>query len=391
MARQPKPWYRKDRKVWCVTVHGVRHVLGPKRKEAFEQFYALMREPRAEPQPVAADGDLAAIFDAFLEWTERNRSAATLEWYRYRLQAFVDAYPELTVLSIKPHHVERWAGTAEHSVTTRRNSMRAVKRCLKWAVAQGYLDSNPIERLEIPSGRSREVYIPPEEFATFVTAVPDRQFAELLTVTYETGCRPQESLRVEARHVDVKHSRWVFPASEAKVKTQPRVVYLSPTALTITKQLMKLHPTGPLFRNANGKPWTKDSVGCAFDRLNIRLGKRALAAADERHDVAEIEAFARTLKPTRSVRGVSVPKSKADLLMEARRKLLDRKARQAAPRCSLYALRHSWATNALKRGVDALTVAILMGHRDPSTLARTYQHLSHHPEHLLAEARRAIG
>ncbi len=33
-------------------------------------------------------------------------------------------------------------------------------------------------------------------------------------------------------------------------------------------------------------------------------------------------------------------------------------------------LRHSWATHALERGVDALTVVILMGHRDPSTLAK---------------------
>jgi len=48
-----------------------------------------------------------------------------------------------------------------------------------------------------------------------------------------------------------------------------------------------------------------------------------------------------------------------------------------------------WATNALKRGLDSLTVAILMGHQDPSMLAKVYQHLSHNPEHLLDQARRA--
>ena len=61
------------------------------------------------------------------------------------------------------------------------------------------------------------------------------------------------------------------------------------------------------------------------------------------------------------------------------------------PNYSLYALRHSWATHALQRGVDSLTVAILMGHQDPSMLARVYQHLSLNPSHLLEQARKAVG
>ena len=58
---------------------------------------------------------------------------------------------------------------------------------------------------------------------------------------------------------------------------------------------------------------------------------------------------------------------------------------------ALYVLRHSWANHALTRGVDALTVAILMGHRDPSTLSRTYQHLTQNPAYLLTQAKRATG
>lgn len=84
-------------------------------------------------------------------------------------------------------------------------------------------------------------------------------------------------------------------------------------------------------------------------------------------------------------------KTKSELKAEAKRKAVQRRCRELVPSLSLYALRHSWATNALQRGVDALTVAILMGHKDPSTLARTYQHLSHNPEHLLEQARRAAG
>jgi site-specific recombinase XerD len=68
-----------------------------------------------------------------------------------------------------------------------------------------------------------------------------------------------------------------------------------------------------------------------------------------------------------------------------------RLAESKAPKYSLYTLRHSWATHALERGVDALTVAVLMGHRDPSTLAKVYQHLSQNPDYMLEQARKAAG
>ncbi|MCA9231062.1 MAG: site-specific integrase [Planctomycetales bacterium] len=386
MARQPKPWYRKDRKVWCVTINGQRHTLGRNKKQAMEQFRALQRQPR---RVRVATTMLVAIVDEFLDWVSRNRSEATFEWYRCRLQDFVDTYPDMYVEELKPHHVEKWAGIPTHSVTTRRNQMRSVKRCLKWAVAQGHLQDNPLAHMEVPSGQSREQYVPPDEFHRFLDYVTDENFANLLTVTYETGCRPQESLRVEARHVDLDHARWIFPPREAKVKSMPRVVYMSEHAAEVSGQLMKKWSTGPLFRNARGKPWNKDSVGCAFDRLQIKMGKAELKRTGEVLNENAVAEFAKTLNKVRVVRGVKVPKTPADLLCEAKRKLTQRRARQLAPRYSLYALRHSWATNALQRGVDALTVAILMGHKDPSTLARTYQHLSHNPEHLLNQARKA--
>lgn len=76
---------------------------------------------------------------------------------------------------------------------------------------------------------------------------------------------------------------------------------------------------------------------------------------------------------------------------DAKRKLTFERARELGIRFSLYSLRHSWATNVMKRGVDALTVAILMGYKDPSQLAKTYQHLGHNPTHMLVQARKEAG
>jgi len=272
MARQPKPWYRKDRKVWCVTINGKRHSLGRNKKKAMEQFRALIKQPRPV-RLVTTSPPLVAIVDEFLDWVARNRAEATFQWYQGRLQAFVDRYPDITVEQLKPYHVEKWAGNPCHSTATRRNKMRSIKRCLKWAVTQGYLAASPIANLEVPSAQSADAYLSPDEFARLLNYVPDPRVADLLIVTYETACRPQESLRVEARHVDLQHARWVFPPREAKNKTQPRIVYLSEHALKVSKQLMERWPSGPLFRNCNGCPWNKDSIGCmsAWARPNSNV------------------------------------------------------------------------------------------------------------------------
>ena len=191
MARRPKPWYRKARDAWFVTVNGVQHNLGAEKRAAFAQFYELMRAPK--PRPVSPRS-LAAIVDEFLEWTKRERSPDTFEWYRYRLQRLVDQYPAMRPEELRPFHVQKWVDKYKLSVTSRRNYMRTIKRCLKWAVRQGYIERNPIAELEVPNAERRESVITEQQFREMLDLIRDPTFRDLLVVTWETGCRPQESL-----------------------------------------------------------------------------------------------------------------------------------------------------------------------------------------------------
>jgi hypothetical protein len=61
--------------------------------------------------------------------------------------------------------------------------------------------------LEVPTGEARDVYIPKEKFDELLSLTPDPNLRDLMVVTYEKGCRPQESLPLEIRHVDLKHQR----------------------------------------------------------------------------------------------------------------------------------------------------------------------------------------
>jgi hypothetical protein len=106
---------------------------------------------------------------------------------------------------------------------------------------------------------------------------------------------------------------------------------LTEPAVDITKRRMLRWPEGPIFRNTKGRPWHPYAVNCRFERLKQKLGTKYC----------------------------------------------------------LYAFRHSFATRMLEAGLDALTVAILLGHQNPAMLSNTYQHLAHNPKFLLEQVRRA--
>lgn len=202
------------------------------------------------------------------------------------------------------------------SVTSRRNYLRCVTRAYKWAVKQGYLEKNPIADLEVPTGERRDVFLPPEDFQTLCGLTADTNLQELMTVTYETGCRPQESLIVERRHVDVNNQRWVFPQREAKGKRAPRIVYLTEMAFEVSKRLMLQNPKGPIFRNTRGKPWTTAAVNCGFTRLQIRVGKQRMRENGVSISDEQIDQMIGTLSPTRVCKGQTITKSVSELKAE---------------------------------------------------------------------------
>lgn len=388
MKKFPKPWYRPARGIWYVTLDGHQHNLGPDKDEAFAAYKQLLAKPK---QREIRSDSLAAVIDAFLEWVQRQRSADTYVWYQYRLQRFLLKHPHLRACDVRPFHVQEWVDGYLLSVTSRRNYMRTVKRCLAWATKQGYLEKNPIAGLEIPAGECKEVSVTPDDVELLLATIKDEGFRDLVTVTVGSGCRPQESLRVEARHVDLANQRWVFPRSESKNKKLSRVVYLDDEAARIVTKLVERHPTGKLFRNQNGDPWTTSAVNCSFTKIQIRLGMKIMRERGLTILEQDIRKAIPTLKPTRTKKGKAVAKSPSELWGEAKRKLTYKLATSFAPKWSLYALRHFWATHALQQGVDPLTVAILMGHSDPSMLSKVYQHLSLNPTHMLEQAKRAVS
>ncbi len=392
MPHFPKPFYKKSRKTWYVEINGRQINLGRDEEQAFQRYHQMMMEPHTAPAPATPSIGLVELVDSFLDWVKLHRSPDTYRWYLDLLQRICKRYPSMIVSTMRPYHVQKWVDSYPRlSKNSRRNHFRSIKRCMNWALKQGYIDTNPIANLEMPGAERREGLVAQDEYERLLSFVDDPDFRDLIVTTWETGCRPQESLRVEARHVDLDHQRWVFPSAESKGKRQPRVVYLTEVAMEITRRRLANHGKGHLFRNSRGNPWTTESVKCAFDRVRLRMYRHQIGTKKPTFPEEEIRAVALNVPKSKTVKGQKMSRTAAERKYEAIRILTAKQASSLVPRYSLYALRHAWATRALQSGLDGLTVAILMGHSDPSTLARVYQHLAHQPDHLLAQARRVVG
>lgn len=234
---------------------------------------------------------------------------------------------------LKPYHVQQWIDSYSLSSDSKRILARSISRCLKWCEEQGLIDQSPIRHFKKPRAGRREQVISPEEYKSILQAIKRQSFKDLVTFAWETGARAAECLAVEKRHVDLANHRIVFPVSEEKMERIPRIIYLTDNAESIIRRLMAKSPSGPVFLNSDGQPWTPDAVNCAFGRLRKKLKVRYC----------------------------------------------------------LTAFRHSWCHRMLKSGVDALTVSVLMGHADPSMIARVYSHLSHAPDYLLQSVRKGTS
>ena len=187
MARRPKPWQRKGRG-WFVTFDGKQVPLGTDKKIAFKKFYELMSRPREQRADALS---LLKLFDSFLEWNRKNRAPATYQSYKEKLQSLIDAAPEgLHVDDLKPFHIQQWLdANPKWANTTGHTHVTAVQRALNWAMKMGHIGSNPIAYYEKPPKEPRDEIITAAEYEEVKKAIQDPEFADLLTVHWESGCR----------------------------------------------------------------------------------------------------------------------------------------------------------------------------------------------------------
>lgn len=279
--RQPSPWFWDQKQVWCFTLNGKRRRIGPNvgpapRKNSkgqwivpqsiLDEFYKLMGHPSA----VASSDTTWAILDLFLGWCQVNRPAS-YQSYLNHLQRFKDGVPNMSVSKLKPFHVNEWLDKqTKWGPSYKRGHVTSVKRAFNWAVKEGHIPSSPLASLVKPEGGSREQIISEAEFKQILKLGKDENFRDVLKVMWLTGMRPQELVKIEARHL--KDGFIEFERKESKGKREERQIFLTDEAFKLCKKWAKRNPSGPIFRNTRGRPWTAFSFSCRFGVMKKTLG-----------------------------------------------------------------------------------------------------------------------
>ena len=303
--KKPYPWFRSGRG-WYVEIDEKQHFLGqhpdaapPPQKskktrlwnpppEILDAFYAKMqelkKEPDAFPSPTQPCHTLpltvAGICDRFLAHSQQHNDAGIYTWYKAYLDDFCNHKDEdagilgrLQASDLKPFHVTRWLDAHPAWKTGRGCAVRAVKRVYCWADAEGLLQPNPIKKLAREPVPSRGRTLTREQRREILDAIRDQPFRLFVEAMQESGCRPSEVARVTAADVNLETGVWVLQKHKTAKRTRkPRVVYLTPRLLDITRQLVAKYPEGPLFRGPRGgRPFTKRGICSRFWRLRQKL------------------------------------------------------------------------------------------------------------------------
>lgn len=363
--RLPKPWFRKRDGWWYVQVRRgrkrdqVKLAYGAENEVQAQQVYhqimadeiAAKQQEKARP-PRRAFGvrqtayNVINLFLADLEKTAE--SDATYAWYHKYCSDFaksirrdLPAEPKVPPVQgdvhLKPFHVNDWIKSKEGwgSSASKNGAARAVKRAFAWAKMEGHIATNPIADMKAAPKVRREKIVDQELYQKVLENTKDRQFKDVLGMVWNSGCRPQEVTRGNVENFDEEFRRLVFQVTDSKGKKSMRVIYLNDEAFEIVKRNCYINgkkrgKKEPIFRNTRGKRWASEAIGCRFQKLKPKIG---------------------------------------ELLC-------------------LYNFRHTFADDAIKKGVDVATVAGLMGHSSPNTLLAIYQHVVKDAGHMAEGAKR---
>jgi integrase len=404
---KPMPAYRASRRLWYVELNKKQAPLGkhpdglpePKKSktkggargewnppdEIWREYHRVMLEHGREdlvPVEAAAAPAVAEVLDEYLGWLkdQPDKAPRTVRWYENYLQSFLESLADQGMLAdaLTPGHVRQWIKLHPDWKGSQRGAIVAVQRACNWSARQGVLKlhdmRSPLAGMEKPQQGRREQLVSRAEFDVTLAHATDRNFKDLLTAAWETGARPQELFTVSASCFDEAGERWVFPVRLSKGRRVQRVVHLAKGTLEITRRLAGENPTGPLFRNGDGKPWCQSSVKCRFQRLRDNLGQARLK------ELGLMPPKIRRLTKAEKADPERVRRHREACL--ERRKLIHRLALQHGTMYPLYAFRHSYCTEMLVLGEDAVTVSVLMGHKDTTMISRHYAHLTQHLGHL---------
>lgn len=277
----------------------------------------------------------------YVRHKRKTASAATVKWelnYLRRFEQYIGAKElvanliagDATEFIDEAYDIDARTGKS-YGQATRHAAGRVLKACFKWNDEQGYLVDNPLKGFKAESAGETSAKLIDDNIFRKMDELwaADRDYLDVLWFLRLTGCRVQEVRVVGAEHYDSEAKVLTIPAPLAKKRRLRRIILTTDATEIVERNTLK-HPAGAMFRNSVGEPWTASAIRGRLRQKADQLGQ----------------------------------------LVRARD------------------LRHTFATDFLKKGGSVATLKELMGHADERMIMRIYQHLAEDPTFLRSEAER---
>lgn len=322
MAPKLSPWYRRDRNAWFAWVDGrqVRLASGKDNYRAALISLGRLLSCDAPPEPPAPPrlASATSIVAAYLSDLEGRAARGEI-----RLTTVADARRRLAGAEaldpIGADSVGRWLDGRKLGPASRADCFAALRSALRHAVVRGTIDRNPLEGVRTPRRRAeRRPGLTDEEARHAMSRATPAAFREFLLILYLTGARPSEVARMTARDFNPRRAIVTLERHKSERVGRPRVIRLGWPAFLRVSMAAALRPSGPLFPSSTGRAWTRHGLNSALRRLRREIGQ--------------------------------------------------------GPRLTLYAFRHLFATELLRRGAGIAATAALLGHSSTRVL-EYYSHL----------------
>jgi len=271
---------------------------------------------------------------------------------------------------ITPARIEAWTAARKGSYQARTLILRVnvLKAFLNWAVREGRIRSNPIQgvRTGLRAAQGRWRALTPGE-ARALLAASAEPYRTIWLAFLTTGMRHGELAKLT--WPDVSFSTNTIRVRQETCKTHgqrdiPMHPELRGRLLALWREAKDTE--GPVFPNANGKPWT-ENLDARF-RACLRKAGIGPRVVKERQGLGLLDTD-RTGRPVRE----ELPRAKTR--REAEAELRERSSRRPRPRVVIHSLRHTFATELIREGANPKVVSDLLGHSTVQMTLQTYAHV----------------
>lgn len=220
------------------------------------------------------------LFDLWLDAIRRDVEATTWESYRKYAQSFIDRHGRVLARDVRERHVDAWLDAHPAWKGCRSLATSVARMPFRWAKRKGYLEQNPLSEMR---GRGTGVRrpAPPGAVAAIPQGIRSEEFADLFAFMAATGVRPGEARTLLAERIDLDAGLAIVSGKKGL-----RPIVLPDAAIEPLRRALARHPHGHVFLNTKGEPWTPGALSEQVRRARQRLGIKDVVAYHARGDLA---------------------------------------------------------------------------------------------------------